>query len=78
MAHAPPSEYGTIRIVRDFCSSDLRKSEQPIDTTTPPLQSWESHLLNVDAQCFHLKRETCSVPKQGTSFVWEATSDDAG
>ena len=24
MAHAPPSEYGTIRIVRDFCSSDLK------------------------------------------------------
>ena len=24
MAHAPLSEYGTIRIVRDFCSSDLK------------------------------------------------------
>ena len=29
MAHAPPSEYGTIRIVRDFCSSDLKSVHPP-------------------------------------------------
>jgi hypothetical protein len=73
MAHAPPSEYGTIRIVRDFCSSDLKKSGHP---SIPPLHHYSRgslYLLSVDAQCSHLKRETCSVPKQGTSFVWEAT-----
>ena len=42
MTHAAPSEYGTILIVRGFCSSDLKKSEHAIDTITPPLQSWES------------------------------------